>query len=67
MWCIVTPHLCSLSVAWISHTLTRERRFFSSVQISDMYKLPMLWKSSRSLAACETENTQTYVSALDIH
>lgn len=44
-------HLCSRSVAWISHTLTRERRFFISVQISDMYKLPMLWMSSRNRAA----------------
>lgn len=45
------PHLCSRSVAWISHTLTSERRFFISVQISDMYKLPMLWKSSLVRAA----------------
>lgn len=44
-------HLCSLSVAWTSHTRTRERRFFISVQISDMYRLPMLWMSSCSRAA----------------
>lgn len=57
-WCTrnLCFYLCSLSVAWISHTLTRERRFFISVQISDMYRLPMLWKSSRSRAAWEKKS-----------
>lgn len=44
-------HLCSRSVAWISHTLTKERRFLSSVQFSDKQMLPIVWASSRSLDA----------------
>lgn len=45
-------HLCSRSVAWISQTLTKERRFLSSVQFSDKQMLPIVWASSRSLDAC---------------
>lgn len=40
--CLRNKTLCSRSVAWISHTRTSERRFFISVQSSDMYRLPML-------------------------
>lgn len=45
-------HLCSRSVAWISQTLTKDRRFLSSVQFSDKQMLPIVWASSRSLDAC---------------
>lgn len=48
---IIYPHLCSRSVAWISQTLTKERRFLSSVQFSDIQMLPMVWASSRNLDA----------------
>lgn len=37
-----TPYLCSRNVAWISQTLTKDRRFLSSVQLSDMQMLPMV-------------------------
>ena len=50
-------YLCSRSVACISHTRTRERRFLSSVQFSDMQMLPMVWASSRSRDAFQTGKT----------
>lgn len=45
-------YLCSRKVAWISHTRTKDLKFFNSVQISDICTLPMLWASSRNLDAC---------------
>lgn len=51
--CFAYSHLCSRSVAWISQTLTKERRFLSSVQFSDKQMLPIVWASSRSLDACD--------------
>lgn len=50
--CLKNSILCSRKVAWISHTRTRDLKFFNSVQISDMWTLPMLWASSRNLDAC---------------
>lgn len=50
--CFAHAYLCSRSVAWISQTLTKERRFLSSVQFSDKQMLPIVWASSRSLDAC---------------
>ena len=44
-------YLCSRKVAWISHTRTKDLKFFNSVQISDIWTLPMLWASSRNLDA----------------
>lgn len=52
-------HLCSRSVAWISQTLTKDRRFLSSVQFSDKQMLPIVWASSRSLDACVIWTLQT--------
>lgn len=52
-------HLCSRSVAWISQTLTKDRRFLSSVQLSDRQMLPIVWASSRSLDACVICTLQT--------
>lgn len=52
-------HLCSRSVAWISQTLTKDRRFLSSVQFSDKQMLPIVWASSRSLDACGICTLQT--------
>lgn len=50
--CLKNSILCSRKVAWISHTRTKDLKFFNSVQISDMWMLPMLWASSRNLDAC---------------
>ena len=44
-------YLCSRKVAWISHTRTKDLKFFNSVQISDIWTLPMLWASSHNLDA----------------
>ncbi|KAG7273617.1 hypothetical protein CRUP_017339 [Coryphaenoides rupestris] len=46
-----------MGVACISHTRTRERRFLSSVQFSDMQMLPMVWASSRSRDALQRGKT----------
>lgn len=58
--CFASAYLCSRSVAWISHTLTKERRFLSSVQFSDKQMLPIVWASSRSLDACVIGTLQTF-------
>lgn len=58
---IIYSHLCSRSVAWISQTLTKERRFLSSVQFSDIQMLPMVWASSRSLDALIIVTSHTFV------
>lgn len=50
--CLKNSILCSRKVAWISHTRTKDLKFFNSVQISDICTLPMLWASSRNLDAC---------------
>ena len=60
-----SPYLCSLRVAWISHTRTKDLRFFSSVQMSDMCKLPMLWASSLSREAWNGNSKVTSTSLCD--
>ena len=56
-------YLCSRKVAWISHTRTKDLKFFNSVQISDIWTLPMLWASSRNLDAYKrNENLMKYKS-----
>lgn len=63
-WTKYCSHLCSRNVACISQTLTKDRRFLSSVQFSDIQMLPMVWASSRSLDALITWHTDFILMAV---